>query len=494
MTRDEIQAQSLEKIKKLSIFMIVGYAVIVIVAILGITMFAIKRYDALLTEKVSSMTQSLNSQLRINLDSYLDRMEQVGTLAYSVDDAYTYDATDPSNDKYEALNTEKEISDELYKLCLMENFVDYGIVYSNNHTVGKISNGTTALFGEKLYTDLSGMITRDRTHDGWYTGYGDNFERIYYVKRIHENALFCISFYTSELDNVFENPDNLDDMEIRLTDSRYKMIYSSKKDELGSALPEDLLKNIEGAYFKAVADSENLVSVNRSSGSWFVICSIPTNIILKEAASMKIYIIFAAVVAAILAVGAGSVFVRRIADPIGTVTSGLSAEIREDGFEGVLGNRYFRDKSKNIVNKSSEKDKRALVIMEIDNFPDIINKIDRNTANKQLEKMVLIIDQIFRDVDCKGRLGENTFAVLTKPSSAADDDFRTEVDRNCELVCKMFRESLSTNTMGTLKTSATVGAAIYPISGNDYQEIFDGALTALEDAKKQYRGSYKIKL
>ena len=76
MTRDEIQAQSLEKIKKLSIFMIVGYAVIVIVAILGITMFAIKRYDALLTEKVSSMTQSLNSQLRINLDSYLDRMEK----------------------------------------------------------------------------------------------------------------------------------------------------------------------------------------------------------------------------------------------------------------------------------------------------------------------------------------------------------------------------------------------------------------------------------
>ena len=494
MTRDEIQAQSLDKIRKLSIFMMVGYGIIVIVAILGITMFSIRRYDALLTDKVSSMTSSLNSQLRINLDSYLNRMEKVSTLAFSVDNAYTYDATDSSNDEYEAINTEKQISDDLYKLCLMENFVDYGIVYRNNHTVGKISNGTTNLFGENLYADLEGMMNRERTHDGWYTGYGDNYERIYYVKRIHDNALFCISFYTSELDSVFENPDNLDDMEIRLTDGGYKMIYSSEKDELGSALPAKLLDSIEGCSTLAVAGDDDLVSVNQSSGSWYVICSIPTKIILKEARDMKLYVILAAVVAAILAIAAGAVFIRRIADPIGTVTSGLSAEIREDGFEGVLGNRYFRDKCSGIVNKSSEKDKRAIVIMEIDNFTDIINQIDRSTADKQMNKMLLIIDQVFRDAEVKGRLGENTFAVMTKPSDADDDVFRTETDRNCELVCKMFAESLSTNTMGTIRTSTTVGAALYPISGRDYQEVFDGALTALSDAKKQTQGSYKIKL
>ncbi|MBQ8966094.1 MAG: diguanylate cyclase [Ruminococcus sp.] len=422
-------------------------------------------------------------------------MEKVGTLAYSVDNAYTYDATDASNDEYEALNTEKQISDDLYSLCLMENFVDYGIVYRNNHTVGKISNGTTTLFGENLFSDLDKMVTRERTHDGWYTGYGDSYERIYYVKRIHENALFCISFYTSELDGVFENPDNLEDMEIRLTDGSYKMIYSSEKDELGSKLPDNLLEGIDGFSSGVNVGKNDLVSVDRSSGSWYVICSIPTAIILKEAGDMKLYILLAAIVAAILAVGAGAVFIRRIADPVATVTSGLSAEIREDGFEGVLGNRYFRDKCQSIVNKTSAKEQRAVVLMEVDDFTGLIAKIGRDEADKQLTKMLLVIGQVFRDAEVKGRVAESTFAVLTRAYKEDEaDGFRGEIERSCDLVCKMFAETITTSTMGTLKVTATVGAGLYPLSGSDYTDVYDSALTALDEARAQHKGSYTIKL
>ena len=134
MTRDQIQAKSLERIKKMNLFMIIGYAAIIIAAVLGITLFAVNRYNKVIKNKVGSMTSSLNSQLIINLDSYLKRMETVGTLAYAVDNAYSYNAADPSNDEYEAINTEKQISDDLMSICLMENFVDYGLVYSNNHT------------------------------------------------------------------------------------------------------------------------------------------------------------------------------------------------------------------------------------------------------------------------------------------------------------------------------------------------------------------------
>ena len=165
MTRDQIQTIGLEKIKKMSVLMITGYAAIVIAAIIGITAFIVTKYDELTKEKVSSMTSTLNVQLKLNLEAYLSRMETIGTLAYSVDNAYSYDASDPSNDEYEAINTEKQIASDLSSLCLMENFVDYGIVYANNKTIGKVSNGTIKLFGDKLYTELSTMITRSRTHD-----------------------------------------------------------------------------------------------------------------------------------------------------------------------------------------------------------------------------------------------------------------------------------------------------------------------------------------
>ena len=89
MTRDQVQAQGLVRIKRMSVLMIIGYAIIVVIAVLGITAFTVTKYDELTKDKVSSMTSTLNVQLKLNLDSYMKRMEKTGTLAYSVDNAYT---------------------------------------------------------------------------------------------------------------------------------------------------------------------------------------------------------------------------------------------------------------------------------------------------------------------------------------------------------------------------------------------------------------------
>ena len=181
------------RIKKLKLSMIFGYTIIIILITLFISAMTIRKTDTVLKSKVSEMTSELNVQMKMNINSYLSKMETTGTLIFASEEVYTYDATDENIDKYEMLNTEKIISDTLFNLCIMENFVDFGIVYSNNHIVGKISNGTTELFGDNLYKDLSSAINRQRTHDGWATGYNNNFKRIYYVKRVNENAILVTS-------------------------------------------------------------------------------------------------------------------------------------------------------------------------------------------------------------------------------------------------------------------------------------------------------------
>ncbi|MDE6086774.1 MAG: GGDEF domain-containing protein, partial [Oscillospiraceae bacterium] len=273
MTRQRPEKNTLQKVRRLKISLIIGYAMIVLTAVLSVSILAVRKTDTVLKAKVISLTSSLNVQMKLNMNSYLSRMETIGTLAFTIEEAYTYDATDPDNDEYDAINTEKIISDKLYSLCIMENFVDYGIVYRNNHTVGKISNGTTNLFGEKLFTDLNAMISHKRTNDGWCAGYQENFKRIYYVKKIHDNALLVISFYTSELESVFDNPETLSDMEIRLTDQNYHMIYSSRQDEAGSSLPDDIATRIQGQNSATVMDNLYLVSVYTCNDDSFVICS-----------------------------------------------------------------------------------------------------------------------------------------------------------------------------------------------------------------------------
>lgn len=479
MTRDQIQSQGLEKIKKMSLLMIIGFAVIVISAIIAITAFTVNKYDELTKAKVSSMTSTLNVQLKLNLEGYLSRMETIGTLAYSVDNAYSYDATDPSNDEYEAINTEKQIAADLGKLCLMENFVDYGIVYANNSTVGKISNGTIKLFGDKLYTDLSAMVTRDRTHDGWNTGYNGDYERIYYVKQMQNNAVLVISFYTEEPDTVFENPENLSDMEIRLADRSYKMIYSSVKDDIsGETIPAKLLEDIRDKDMMVINGSENLSTVNAVNDDWYIACSIPTNVILKEAVDIKKYIYIAAGIAAILAAVVGALFVKRMADPVGTVTSGLSKEISEDGYENVLGRRFFRDKADNLMKKEPEQN-YGLVLVTINNYVEILEKFDPEFAESQITRLVETIQEVFSDAECIGRISDNTFSVLIKNIDQDKDGFRLLTKSRAEDLCEMFKDNEYTNTMGSFDITASSGVSA---GSGDYQAIYNRAFIALSNA------------
>ena len=327
MTKNKEQKKpDMQNVSRLKISMILGYAVIVVAAVAFVSMLAVRKTDTVLKNKVSSMVSSLNVQMKLNMNSYLSRMETIGTLAFAAEEAYTYDATNPDNDEYEALNTEKIISDKLYSLCIMENFVDYGIIYRDNSKLGKISNGTLELFGNDMFIDLKAMISRGRTHDGWFAGYKSNYERVYYVKQIHENAILVMSFYTTELEEVFDNPETLNAMTIRLMDKNDKIIFSSEKDELGHPLPDELKAETISSAAGAVMDDNYLITVNDCNVGWDIVCSIPTNVILKEQQENRKSIRIMTIAAAVLAAVAGSMFSFMLSDPITMIAVNIDDE------------------------------------------------------------------------------------------------------------------------------------------------------------------------
>ncbi len=326
MTSKEKRIQGLQKLRKMRVWMIIAYTVIVIVALGVVSVFTAQRNEIVMKEKVSSMTSTLNVQLKMNLESYLSRMESVATLAFSIEDAYTYDATTSKLNEYDKLNLEKMISDELFKLCLMENFVDYGIIYRDNSKLGKVSNGTLELFGNDMFIDLKAMISRERTHDGWFAGYKNNYERVYYVKQIHENAILVMSFYTTELEDVFDNPETLSAMTTRLLDKNDKIIFSSEKNELGYPMPDELKAGAVSSTAGAVMDDNYLITVNNCNVGWDIICSIPTEVILKEQQENRQSIRIMTVVAAILAAVAGSMFSFMLSDPITMIAVNIDDE------------------------------------------------------------------------------------------------------------------------------------------------------------------------
>lgn len=482
---------NLKNMKQLKILIMLCYAVIVAAAVLTVSVLAVHKTDQVLEKKVSTLTTALNVQMELNLNNYLRRMETIGTLAFAEEQTYKYDATDPANDEYEATLTETAIRDKLYSLCIMENFVDYGVVYRNNHCVGKISNGTVDLFGERMFQDLEAMITRPRTNDGWAAGYQDNFNRIYYVKQIHENALLVISFYTAELKSVFDNPEIMKDMSIRLTDGNYNILYSSESDELGLPLSEDLVSRVADRSSVTVLDKKYLVTVNTGNDNWFVICSVPTKIILKEKNVIQLFIYMIAAVAAILAAIIGAVLSVKLTKPIEQFVSKLDTKAHIDQLTGILNKRSFEEYTDNRLNASLSIEHHALIILDLDNFKNVNDTLGHAAGDQVLANVGSILRATFSTEDYLGRIGGDEFCVFLNLYPDDSTDYQDFVISKCEALCNAFHNNYAGED-NSFKISASIGVSLFPACGKDFETLYHSADKALYQSKKSGKDTYTI--
>lgn len=480
-----------KRIKKLKLSMILGYTLIIVLIIIFISTMTIRKTDTVLKSKVSFMTSALNVQMKMNINSYLSKMETTGTLIFASEEVYKYDATAENLDEYEMLNTEKSISDTLFNLCIIENFVDFGIVYSNNHIVGKVSNGTTELFGDNLYKDLSASINRQRTHDGWSTGYKDNFKRIYYVKRLNENAILVTSFYTTELENVFEHPGGIGDITIRLVEGNDVVIYSSQENETGKFLPDDINSRISDNLSGTIIDNEYLITANSCGDNWKVICSVPTEIILKEKNEVQIYIVIVGIITTLIAVSLTILLSLKISNPVNNMVTVLDKKAHFDLLTGILNKRSYEEYVENVMKNAGKSEKYALILIDVDNFKGVNDTLGHEYGDKVLANIGDILRSIFRKEDFKGRIGGDEFSVFLNLSSVSDDEYIGFTKKKCEQLCNAFHNNY-TGDDGNYKISASIGVAFYNINGNTFSELYKYADKALYNSKHKGKDTYTI--
>lgn len=481
---------SANNLSRLKLSMMFGYTAVIIAIITLISALVLNKTDDVLKSKVSSMTGALNVQMKMNMNSYLAKLETTGTLIFASKEVYTYSASDENADSYEAINTEDIISDELYNLCIMENFVDFGIVYDNNHVVGKISNGTINLFGDNIYTDLAAMINRKKTNDGWSAGYNGDFRRIYYVKRVNEHAVFVSSFYTAELGEVFEHPGGIDDITVRLTDSENSVIYSSEDDETGKSLPDDINERINSQTSVTIMDEEYLITVNSCGDNWKVICSVPTQIILKEKNEVQFYIILVAVVASIIALAVSAALSQMISDPVDNMLGQLAKKASIDQLTQIFNKKTFEDLVCGKLERAQESDRFCMMIIDIDDFKSVNDTHGHAAGDKVLADVGGTLRRSFKNDAYVGRLGGDEFcAFMEIPKRILND---TEfISSKCARLCESLR-GISADEDGKHKISVSIGAVSSTIDGKEFADFYANADKALYAAKKKGKDTFSL--
>lgn len=478
-------------VRQLKNLMLIIYIFIIAAMTISISVLTINKTDKALKTKVTSMVSALNVQMQKNMDSYLQRMETIGTLVFAAEEVYKYDATDANNDEYDSIKTEQIIANKLYDICIMENFVDFAIVYENNRHVGKMSNGTVKLFGNQLYNDLTDMINRPRTADGWATGYKNNYKRIYYVKKVNENAVLVISFYTDELDDVFEHPGGIEDIAVRLIEENDMVIYSSDDSQEGRNLSPDIARRISNRSSVTIMDNNYLITVTECGDNWRIVCSAPTKLILKEKNDVTLYVIIIAVTAAILAATVSIILTAKIITPVNDIVNSLSDEAHTDLLTGILNKRTFEKRVAEALEQDIDSKKKALILLDLDNFKGVNDTLGHAYGDKVLAGVGDILKRVFHGDDYLGRLGGDEFCVYLNISDFKQGSYKKHIEEKCAELSKAFANYYS-GEQNNYKISASIGAAVFPDNGATFGELYNSADQSLYISKHKGKDTFTI--
>ena len=475
-------------VKRLQYSLIIILAAIILTITLVTITVLLTVTDRTMKRQMVSLIAVNSEQLRLNIDSYLTEVEDTAALIFSDEAYYAFDATDEKLEEYDIIKSEEVIESKIVDLGVMKNFADFGIVYSNDKWVGLISQVTDAMFPSGgMYDAFASTIKNEKTHDGWSFGIEGNHERLYYTKRLNENAVLVASFYSDELDNVFRSPDELGEMIIRLVDSDNQILYSTVRDEISRDIPEELKNVAESDENMAFMGADYISTVNKCENGWKIVCSLPNTTILRSTERLKNICIFVAIVLSTVFIIISLIITRRITRPIGGELSILNQKAMTDQMTGLINKSSFESIVSERLKAGENEMNVVFAMFDMDNFKQINDNLGHAKGDEVIVKMAELLKEGFDDTFTIGRIGGDEFAVYKnyyiEEKEAVMKIFDELLDKLYESFDKTF-ESEKKECSLSLSSGVLVTRNV-----ESFEEMYKKADNAMYQSKQNGKGS-----
>lgn len=148
----------------------------------------------------------------------------------------------------------------------------------------------------------------------------------------------------------------------------------------------------------------------------------------------------------------------------------LKEKVKLDTFTGLYNKDYAIKTMRSILNHAPAQP-CALVLLDIDNFKQFNDEYGHYEGDKVIKKTSRLLRDTFRQSDVVGRFGGDEFIVLIRNFA----DSRWLAERLAHIVqCQ--NDSLSSTN--------SIGVAVYPQDGTEFEELFQKADQALYYSKK----------
>ena len=471
------------------------FAMLIIIVTAFLDYVILERSGRAMQEKVSDLTAANSRQIELNINSYLERMETTPTLLFSDEIYYLYDETDESIEDYDKVKSEETIKNRIVDIGLMDNYSDFGVVFADDHKVGWISHGTQDLFKDGgIYETFEGYISNSKKNDGWCFGVNGNTDRMYYIKRLNEHAILVSSIYTRELSSVFVYPEQLEEKEIRFVDEDNVVMYSADAEEIGEKLPAQISNSIDDEAYavgnsSSIITSDYLINVNVCHNGWRVICSVPTEIILKENQQLKSFTLRISGALAIIFVLVGLFIITKLSKPMDGMVSSLQDKAEIDRLSGVMNKATFQENVENELRKNPPDDLAVFVMLDMDNFKQINDRLGHSYGDQVIIRMGKLLRKTYNNQTIIGRLGGDEFALYTGCVDVSREDIETAASEQMDQAIEAFMDEFEYERE---KCELSISAGIYirEAAGATFKELYEKADSVLYTSKKKGKGCY----
>jgi diguanylate cyclase (GGDEF)-like protein len=151
----------------------------------------------------------------------------------------------------------------------------------------------------------------------------------------------------------------------------------------------------------------------------------------------------------------------------------------EDTLTALPNRRMFTEEFREIIMLARLQNLRfALLLIDLDQFKQINDSRGHDAGDALLIEAAIRLQAAVRKSDCVARLGGDEFAVLVAQNPAA-----TDIELICHRIIESFERPVPING-ALVKSSASIGVAVFPDHGATLDSLYKSADLALYEAKR----------
>lgn len=152
-----------------------------------------------------------------------------------------------------------------------------------------------------------------------------------------------------------------------------------------------------------------------------------------------------------------------------------------DSLTGILNRNTFIAKFEEIARNSTNDEKHVLILLDIDNFKLVNDTFGHLIGDQALIDITNSLKSIIRSGDILGRLGGDEFLILLK-----DFTNKVVIEKKIMQIQALLRKSFSYD----IQISASLGVAIFPDNGREFNVLYNKIDKALYNSKDKGRDRY----